>query len=113
MQYMFLFVDDRDGIKHDMDAWMAYFGAMGEAGIVRGGEELQPNHTATTVRLRDGKRLVQDGPYADVKEQLGGFAIVEVDDLDTALEWAARSPAATTGCVEVRPVVPHESPAGL
>jgi hypothetical protein len=68
-----------------------------------GGSGLQPPAVATTVRQRDGKRQVQDGPYAETKEQLGGYFEIEVADLDTALDWAARCPAAATGAVEVRP----------
>ena len=68
-----------------------------------GGSGLQPPSVATTVRQRDDKRQVQDGPYADTKEQLGGYYEIEVADLDTALDWAARCPAAATGAVEVRP----------
>ena len=70
------------------------------------GAGLMPPDTATTVRIRDGQRLVADGPFADTKEQLGGFFVIDVADLDTALEWAARSPAATYSSVEVRPVMP-------
>ncbi len=87
-------------------AWSAYVGAIANSRIMISGNGLQPPHTATTIRIRDGKRLVQDGPFADAKEQLGGYFIIEVPDLDTALEWAARSPAATCGAVEVRPVLP-------
>jgi hypothetical protein len=68
-----------------------------------GGAGLQPPPLGTTVRERDGKRHVQDGPYADTKEQLGGFYEIDVPDLDTALDWAARCPSASTGAVEVRP----------
>lgn len=84
--------------------WRAYGDALGDK--IVGGDPLQPPGTATTVRLADGKRLVQDGPFADTKEQLGGFMIIEVPDLDAALEWAARCPAASSGVVEVRPVLP-------
>lgn len=87
-------------------AWMAYIGAMEQAGIVVHGRGLQPPETGTVIRLRDGMRHVQDGPHPDSKEQLGGFLIVSVPDLDTALEWAGRSPAAAVGSVEVRPVLP-------
>lgn len=86
-------------------AWTAYAKALGDAGIARGGAGLQPAGTATTVRLADGKRQVQDGPYADSKEQLGGFFLIDVPSLDEALEWAARAPNAATGAVEVRPVL--------
>jgi hypothetical protein len=69
------------------------------------GNGLQQPGAAATLRLRDGQRLVQDGPYADTKEQLGGFYLIEAPDLDAALAWAARNPAAATGAVEVRPVL--------
>jgi hypothetical protein len=86
-------------------AYQAYSTAMREAGILRGGNGLQGPPAATSVRLKDGERLVQDGPYADAKEQLGGYFVIEVDNLDTALEWAARCPSMTEGGVEVRPVL--------
>jgi hypothetical protein len=89
--------------------WMAYSAAMKEH--TRGGAPLLGAATATTVRLRDGKRLVQDGPYADTREQLGGFFLIDVPDLDAALEWAARCPASANGAVEVRPLMPM--PAGM
>jgi hypothetical protein len=88
-------------------AWRAYYQALVEAGIYVGGDPLEVPETATTVRLRAGKRGVQDGPYADTKEQLGGFIILEVASLDAALEWAARCPAAAYGAVEVRPLAPE------
>jgi hypothetical protein len=84
-------------------AYRAYTEALKAAGIMTGGSGLQPPSVATTVRQRDGKRQVQDGPYAETKEQLGGYYEIDVADLDTALDWAARCPAATTGVVEVRP----------
>jgi len=87
-------------------AWMAYSNALAQAGVMSGGSALEPPETGTTVRLRDGKRHVQDGPYADTKEQLGGFIIIDVPDLDTALDWASRSPAASYASVEVRPLTP-------
>lgn len=86
-------------------AWRAYHQAMVDAGVLVGGNALQPPSTGTTVRLKGGKRQVQDGPYADTKEQLGGYIILELPSLDAALEWAARCPAAATGAVEVRPVL--------
>ncbi|MFO1150245.1 MAG: YciI family protein [Alsobacter sp.] len=89
-------------------AWNAYIGAIHQAGIVESGSGLEPPTTATTVRVKDGVRQVQDGPFADTKEQLGGFFIINVPDLETALEWAARSPAATGGSVEVRPILVME-----
>jgi hypothetical protein len=88
-------------------AWRAYYRALVESGAYVGGNPLQPVATATTVRLRGGERHVQDGPYADTKEQLGGFIILELPSLDAALVWAARCPTAATGVVEVRPLAPE------
>lgn len=85
-------------------AWQAYSEALRQAGVMAGGKGLEEPSTATTIRFQGGERTVQDGPYADTKEQLGGFFILDVPDLDTALEWAARCPAAAHGgAVEVRP----------
>ena len=84
-------------------AYRAYTQALQAAGVMVGGAGLQPPPLGTTVRQRDGKRQVQDGPYAETKEQLGGFYEIDVPDLDTALDWAGRCPAAATGAVEVRP----------
>lgn len=87
-------------------AYTAYSQALVAAGIARGGAGLHAPGSATTVTQRDGQRLVQDGPFADTKEMLGGLFLIEVPDLDVALEWAARCPSATTGSVEVRPMLP-------
>ena len=87
-------------------AWRAYHKALVESGIFVGGDPLEVPETGTTIIIKDGKRGVQDGPYADTKEQLGGFTILEVPSLDAALEWAARCPAASYGAVEVRPLAP-------
>ena len=89
----------------DGEVWGACTRALVDAGVLVGGEALHPSHTATTIRMTDGVRTVQDGPYAATKEQPGGFYVIDVPDLDTALEWAARNPAASRGAVEVRPVV--------
>jgi hypothetical protein len=86
-------------------AWRAFADALRHAGVMDGGRGLEPPATGTTVRVRDGERIVQDGPYADTKEQLGGFCILEVPDIETALDWAARCPAAADGAVEVRPAL--------
>jgi hypothetical protein len=86
------------------EPWRAYVKALDEAGVRVGGAPLQPESTGTTVRVKGGQRLVQDGPYANTKEQLGGFIILELPSLDAALEWAARCPTAADGVVEVRPV---------
>lgn len=87
-----------------LGAWRAYYKALLEAGVFVGGDPLQAPETGTTVRLREGKRHVQDGPFADTKEQLGGITILELPSLDAALDWAARCPAASAGAVEVRPL---------
>jgi hypothetical protein len=89
-----------------MGAHFQYAMALRNAGVAAGGAGLQPPHTATTLRVRDGKRHVQDGPFADTKEQIGGFYLIDVPDLDTALEWAAKCPNATRAGVEVRPLLP-------
>ena len=114
MQFMLMYNEPADGFARRADhadtaaywgAWNAYIGAMTEAGIIVKGDALLPPHTASTVRVRDGRRQVQDGPFADTKEQLGGYFVIEVPDLDAALEWAARSLAALEATVEVRPVL--------
>ncbi len=86
-------------------AWTSYANAVAESGIMRGGAGLEKPETATVLSLQNGKRHVQDGPYADTKEQLGGFFIVEVPHLDAALEWASKSPAMAKGRIEIRPVM--------
>jgi len=99
-------IRNNDGTDAYTGAWRAYHKALVEAGIFVGGDPLQVPETGTTVRMKDGKRHVQDGPYADTKEQLGGFTILELPSLDVALDWAARCPAASAGAVEVRPLAP-------
>ncbi len=89
---------------HWLGAYIAFVEAMAKAGVLRGSTGLQPTAAATTVRVVNGKTQVLDGPYADSKEQLGGFHIIEVADLDAALSWAARSPTSLHGVVEVRPL---------
>ena len=95
--------DDPEQKAAFWSAWGAYAKAAREAGLLAGGSSLQLPSSATTVCLRNGRRLVQDGPYADTKEQLGGFFVIDVPDLDTAMGWAARCPNAASGVVEVRP----------
>lgn len=87
-------------------AYTAYSQALSAAGVSVGGAGLQPAAMATTIRLRGGSQQVQDGPFADTKELLGGFFLIDVPDLDAALMWAARCPSASTGSVEVRPHLP-------
>jgi len=114
MQYMLLIHGDESGMekasKEDIGAMMAAYGAytqaMREAGVLRGGERLHAAASATIVRHRDGKSQVLNGPYAEAKEQLGGYYMIEAADLDAALTWAARCPGAQHGSIEVRPVYP-------
>ena len=90
--------------EHWLGAYRAYMEAMTKAGVLKSSNGLEPTASATTVRVVNDKTQVLDGPYADTKEQLGGFHIIEVTDLDAAITWAARSPTALHGVVEVRPV---------
>ncbi|MGQ0484540.1 MAG: YciI family protein [Hyphomicrobiales bacterium] len=85
-------------------AYGAYYEAMQKGGVVQGGERLQPTSAATTVRVANGKSKVLNGPYAETKEQLGGFFLIEAPDLDAAISWAARCPGASNGTIEVRPI---------
>jgi hypothetical protein len=87
-----------------LGAWRVYYKALVEAGVYVGADALEVPETGTKVRVREGKRRVQDGPFADTKEQLGGFIILEVPSVDAALEWAARCPGAAIAAVEVRPL---------
>jgi hypothetical protein len=116
MKYTLLFYENGEDFASRTDperqqqywgAWAQYLKAMRDAGIVVGGEGLHPPDKATTLTLqRDGEPLVQDGPMADTKEQLGGLFIIDVPDLDTALAWAARCQASPGTIVEVRPCLP-------
>jgi hypothetical protein len=98
------YFDRRDNTAA-MAAGRAYGEALQAAGIFVGGAGLEPPQTATTVSVRDGKRQVDDGPYAETKEFLAGFGIIDVPNLEAALEWAARHPAAGFASVEVRPLL--------
>jgi hypothetical protein len=112
MQFAFLIYESpeyfasrkREEVDTYLGAWRAYHKTLLEAGVYIGGNPLEAPETGTTVRLREGKRRVQDGPSADSKEQLGGFMILELPSLDEAIDWAARCPAASGGAIEVRPV---------
>lgn len=115
MQYAILAQEAPDDFRSRTDpeaadaywaSWAGYVAALRESGIMSAGAGLQPPETATTIRLRGGATEVQDGPFADVKEHLGGIFLIDVPDLDTAMEWAARCPAAALGSVEVRPLIP-------
>lgn len=87
-----------------MQAYGAYAEAMIKAGVMRGGERLRPIADATSVRVRNGKSEVLNGPYADTQERLGGYYVIDVPDLEAALVWAARCPSSVYGTIEVRPI---------
>jgi len=95
-------------------AYQAYTESLRKADAILGSNRLQPSHTATTVRLVEGKPQVLDGPYSDSKEQLAGYYLIDAADLDAAIAWAARCPGASHGIMEVRPVwtLPHEAKSG-
>jgi hypothetical protein len=88
----------------------AYTQSIANSGHLRGGNELDVVSKATTVRVRDGKQVVTDGPFAETKEQLGGYYLVEAKDQKEALALAARIPSVRWGAIEVRPIIPHEMP---
>lgn len=112
MQYILLiYGDEREWAsmsKEDMErvyaAHGAYSDAMTKAGVMRGGAELKPVSTATSVRFENGRAKTVDGPFAETKEQLGGYYLIEVDNLEQALDWASKMPGMTSGAVEVRPL---------
>jgi hypothetical protein len=112
MEYLLLIHADPAGLQKLRDeekatslaAYGAYTEALQKAGVLRGGNRLRPADTATTIRLRDGRSEVLNGPFVETREQLGGYYLIDVPDLDTALSWASRCPGASHGAVEVRPV---------
>jgi hypothetical protein len=112
MQYLLLIYGNEAGMqaasKADVEQMVAAYGAYTEAlkkaGVLAGANRLQPTASASTVRVADGKSKVLDGPYAETKEQLAGYYMIDVPDLDAALSWAARCPGASFGAIEVRPV---------
>ena len=114
MQYLLLLYANEAGWstmtpaeqQQGVAAYGAYSEALKKAGILAGSNRLQSISTATTVRMAGGKSQVLDGPYVDSKEQLGGYYLIDVPDLDAALSWAARCPATGHGVVEVRPIWP-------
>lgn len=113
MQYILLIYENEaeakarseEESKRIFGEYMAFTGAIKQSGQLRGGEPLAPTSTATTVRVKGGKTVRTDGPFAETREQLGGFYIVEAKDLDEAVGIAARLPGAKSGSVEVRPVL--------
>jgi hypothetical protein len=112
MQYLLMLYADESGWgkmtpaeqQQGMAAYMAYTEALKKAGAFVGSNRLQPISSATTVKVTNGKQQVLDGPYADSKEQLGGYYLIEAPDLDAAIAWAARCPGSGHGTIEVRPV---------
>lgn len=94
----------REVANQTLAAFMAYTEALTQAGVLVNGNRLQPSASSTTVRVVDGKTQVLDGPYAETKEQLGGYYLIDVPDLDAALSWAKRCPGASLGTIEVRPI---------
>jgi len=112
MQYLLLIYGNEAGMlaatkeqsSRMLAAYGAYTEAMKKAGVIVGGERLKPTSTATSVRVAKGKTEVLNGPYAETKEQLGGYYMIDVPDLDSALSWAARCPGANHGTIEVRPI---------
>ncbi len=88
-------------------AMNSYAATLQQAGVLLGAEVLQPSHASTTVTKQDGKLRIQDGPFADTKEQLGGYFLIDVPDLDAAIQWAGQAPAAMWGNVEIRPGAMH------
>jgi hypothetical protein len=113
MQYIILIYGDEKRFAQLVDnpeaqqalyaAYSRYGQEMRAAGVLRGGAELRPTHTATTVRVRNGKPVATDGPFAETKEQLGGYYLIDVKNLDEAVHWAAKCPSAVSGSIEVRP----------
>lgn len=112
MKYALLIYVTPDGAENPappagadvFDNWLDYTVALKQSGALLGAEQLDQTDTATTVRLQNGERLLTDGPFMETKEHLGGFYLIDVADLDTALDWAARMPVMRYGTVEVRPV---------
>lgn len=111
MQYLLAIYDEEkrwaNKGKNEIDAELSEYRAFGKefSNAIKGGDALQPTSAATTVRVRNGKRLTTDGPFAETKEQLGGFYLIEAADLDAAIGIAARIPAARFGSIEVRPIM--------
>ena len=109
MRYMLMICDDESSVK-DVEEMrsdpegFAWFEEMNRRGLLRGGARLRPSDDATTVRVRDGEVLLSDGPFAESKEQMGGYNLIECADLDEAIEVAARHPVSRYGSIEVRPL---------
>ena len=112
MRYLLMICADEEAIgafsPDEGSAMLAEYGAFGQEmasrGVLEGGERLRPTSDATTVQVRDGKVLTADGPFAETKEQVGGYYVVDCKDMDEAIEVAARIPGARLGTIEVRPI---------
>jgi hypothetical protein len=111
MQYMLLIYSpveggpSREQLAAEYPAWMQFTEDLRASGVMVAGDALQGGETASTVRVRDDETLISDGPFAETKEMLGGYYLIDVPDLDAALAWAAKLPNVTYGSVEVRPVM--------
>lgn len=108
MRYLLLIYEDESNPPADeaeMQKWFEYTGELQESGAMKAGEALHPTSTATTVRVKNGETIATDGPFAETKEQLGGFYLIESEDLDEAIAWAARMPNADRGSIEIRPIM--------
>jgi hypothetical protein len=117
MRYLLLIYGEESSTATDpaemervMNEYWAYEDAVKSAGVKQASEALQDSSTATTVRVKDTERVVTDGPFAETREVLGGFYLLDVPDLDAALDWAARCPGAKYGSIEVRPIMEYEAP---
>ncbi len=110
MHYLLAIYGTDDGSGEDTGAeYGAYTQELAQSGKLLGGEELADPETGTLVRVRDGERLVTDGPYSETKEHLGGFYLIEAADLDEAIAWGAKIPGARNGVIEVRACVDHSA----
>ena len=116
MQYLLLIYDDEANMakmdgeeqKAFMAEYFTYTEALKEAGAFIAGDALQSVSTATSVRIREGERMITDGPFAETKEQLGGYYLIEAANLDEAIEWGAKIPSSRYGTIEVRPLMNYE-----
>jgi hypothetical protein len=113
MRYLILIYENEATTPQDeaeFGKWMQYTDDIKKSGVYEAGEALQPTATATTVRIKNGKVMTTDGPFAETKEQLGGYYVVNCKDLDEAIKWAGKIPSAGRGPVEVRPIMEFTAP---
>ncbi|HEV7496003.1 YciI family protein [Baekduia sp.] len=115
MKFIFLLyvpqkIRDDPNARASLETWMAYGAALRHEGIDLGNNALEGLDMATTVRVRDGETLVTDGPFAETKEMLGGYYLIDVPDREAALAWAAKVPSAPYGSIEVRPLMEYDGP---